>query len=285
MKKYFTHIIIILAVIALIALTAGCSKKTDINGIANPASENCVAKGGTLTIQTAADGSQSGICTLSNGTVCDEWAFYRGECGRQNTNTCGVCPQLSPPSPTFCTNGKIIDSGKNECGCQLPPKCELVACTEEAKLCPDGSAVGRVAPDCEFAPCPVQPKVTHVCTAAEKEANICTMDYNQVCGLDGKTYGNGCGACAAGVDSWEKGECPTGNTGKLVVNTCSPEEKARTACTREYMPVCGWFNETIKCFAYPCAQTFGNKCEACAAENVDTWTEGECPKVGSSVKY
>ncbi len=29
-----------------------------------------------------------------------------------------------------------------------------VACTMEAKLCPDGSAVGRVPPSCEFAPCP-----------------------------------------------------------------------------------------------------------------------------------
>ncbi len=29
-----------------------------------------------------------------------------------------------------------------------------VACTEEAKLCPDGSAVGRSGPNCEFAPCP-----------------------------------------------------------------------------------------------------------------------------------
>ncbi|GBE19063.1 hypothetical protein BMS3Abin16_01676 [archaeon BMS3Abin16] len=28
-----------------------------------------------------------------------------------------------------------------------------VACTADAKICPDGSAVGRVAPDCEFAPC------------------------------------------------------------------------------------------------------------------------------------
>lgn len=27
------------------------------------------------------------------------------------------------------------------------------ACTEEAKLCPDGSAVGRTGPNCEFAPC------------------------------------------------------------------------------------------------------------------------------------
>ena len=29
-----------------------------------------------------------------------------------------------------------------------------VACTQEAKICPDGTAVGRVSPDCEFAPCP-----------------------------------------------------------------------------------------------------------------------------------
>jgi hypothetical protein len=28
------------------------------------------------------------------------------------------------------------------------------ACTMEAKLCPDGSAVGRTGPKCEFAPCP-----------------------------------------------------------------------------------------------------------------------------------
>ena len=31
---------------------------------------------------------------------------------------------------------------------------EQVACTMEAKLCPDGSYVGRSGPRCEFAPCP-----------------------------------------------------------------------------------------------------------------------------------
>lgn len=31
---------------------------------------------------------------------------------------------------------------------------EAVFCTMDAKICPDGSYVGRVAPDCEFAPCP-----------------------------------------------------------------------------------------------------------------------------------
>lgn len=33
-------------------------------------------------------------------------------------------------------------------------KPENIGCTMEAKICPDGSAVGRVAPNCEFAACP-----------------------------------------------------------------------------------------------------------------------------------
>ncbi len=32
-----------------------------------------------------------------------------------------------------------------------------VACTQEAKICPDGSSVGRVGPNCEFAQCPTAP--------------------------------------------------------------------------------------------------------------------------------
>ena len=31
---------------------------------------------------------------------------------------------------------------------------EMIACTLDAKICPDGSAVGRVGPNCEFAACP-----------------------------------------------------------------------------------------------------------------------------------
>ncbi|MEK6840071.1 MAG: hypothetical protein AABX72_03950 [Nanoarchaeota archaeon] len=37
-------------------------------------------------------------------------------------------------------------------GCQSYE--EPVACTMDAKECPDGSAVGRIGPDCQFAPCP-----------------------------------------------------------------------------------------------------------------------------------
>lgn len=44
-------------------------------------------------------------------------------------------------------------------GNPAPP---VVACTEEAKLCPDGSAVGRIGPNCEFAECPALPKTATV---------------------------------------------------------------------------------------------------------------------------
>ncbi|MFA5188663.1 MAG: hypothetical protein WC460_04860 [Patescibacteria group bacterium] len=37
---------------------------------------------------------------------------------------------------------------------QLPNNTNQRACTQEAKLCPDGSAVGRTGSNCEFAPCP-----------------------------------------------------------------------------------------------------------------------------------
>lgn len=38
---------------------------------------------------------------------------------------------------------------------QKPTSDEMIACTMDAKICPDGSAVGRQGPHCEFAPCPL----------------------------------------------------------------------------------------------------------------------------------
>jgi serpin B len=42
----------------------------------------------------------------------------------------------------------LLASGPDETG---------IACTADAMICPDGSAVGRVGPNCEFAPCPDVP--------------------------------------------------------------------------------------------------------------------------------
>jgi len=43
------------------------------------------------------------------------------------TSTCGSCPKLMPHSPDFCKNGVIVPGAINECGCQLPPTCDLTS--------------------------------------------------------------------------------------------------------------------------------------------------------------
>jgi putative hemolysin len=50
-------------------------------GLPNPASQYCLDQGYQLDIRTAADGSQAGYCIFPDGTECDEWAFFRNECG------------------------------------------------------------------------------------------------------------------------------------------------------------------------------------------------------------
>jgi len=51
-------------------------------GLANPASVYCEEQGGTVEIRTDAEGGQYGVCVFDDGSECDEWAYFRGECQR-----------------------------------------------------------------------------------------------------------------------------------------------------------------------------------------------------------
>ena len=56
-----------------------CSPGTTA-GMPNPASAYCEEQGGTLQIRTDATGGQYGVCVFGDGSECEEWAFFRGEC-------------------------------------------------------------------------------------------------------------------------------------------------------------------------------------------------------------
>ncbi len=49
-------------------------------GLPNPASAYCEEQGGTLEIREDEGGDQFGVCVFADGSECEEWAFYEGEC-------------------------------------------------------------------------------------------------------------------------------------------------------------------------------------------------------------
>ncbi len=66
-------------------------------GMANPAAVFCQQRNNTYQIRTNIDGSQFGVCILSDGTVCDEWAYYQGVCPSPST-----MPGMANPAAVFC---------------------------------------------------------------------------------------------------------------------------------------------------------------------------------------
>jgi putative hemolysin len=82
----------------------------------NPASVYCVQNGNKLEIQTASDGSQSGVCVFPDGSTCDEWAYSRGECdpAAQNSPT----PYMNAEATSTTTSGYTEE---NASGGFMPP--------------------------------------------------------------------------------------------------------------------------------------------------------------------
>jgi putative hemolysin len=48
--------------------------------LANPASQNCIAKGGQLTMEKNGAGGAFGVCAFPDNLQCEEWAMMRGDC-------------------------------------------------------------------------------------------------------------------------------------------------------------------------------------------------------------
>lgn len=127
------------------------------------------------------------------------------------------------PIPPSMPEGEIPDVPPTE---PTPPTTnEPVACTMDAKMCPDGSYVGRVAPNCAFASCPNESSNEQiVCPAEARDADVCMAVVEPVCGLVQvqcvaapcnpipETFSNSCEACKnRNVVSYAAGACTPGN--------------------------------------------------------------------------
>ena len=103
-----------LILLALTLLLAGCDvvprpmptaipvvQPTAQPGLPNPASVYCREQGGRLEIRTDADGGQAGYCVFPDGSECEEWAFFHGECSHS------VVPTTVPPNPDTSTEALL----------------------------------------------------------------------------------------------------------------------------------------------------------------------------------
>lgn len=86
----------ILLITVLMALLIGCApggptepftpspiETPPSGGLPNPASKYCVDQGYELEIRTDESGNQYGVCIFPDGSECEEWKFFRGECTYQ----------------------------------------------------------------------------------------------------------------------------------------------------------------------------------------------------------
>ncbi|MFH0773614.1 MAG: hypothetical protein V1922_04870 [bacterium] len=84
----------------------------------------------------------------------------------------------------------------------ISPTSTPISCTMEAKICPDGTSVGRAGPNCEFEACPSVPEGTIFCGGIG--GKMCPGGYS--CKYDG-TYPDAGGTCIKG-ETQQNYTCP-----------------------------------------------------------------------------
>lgn len=98
-----------------IVLSASCrpnqTSTTPEPSLPNPASVYCEQNGGKLELRQDATGGVAGVCVFPDGSECDEWLYYRGECKPGDslvTSETTISSATASPSPTAMPVGLSV---------------------------------------------------------------------------------------------------------------------------------------------------------------------------------
>lgn len=88
--------------------------------LGNPASKNCIEKGGTLQILKRGDGGEYGVCFFEDNRQCEEWALLRGNCPVGGVKVTGY----NRPEAVYCAIiGGMVSSDQS--ACTFPKTCSV----------------------------------------------------------------------------------------------------------------------------------------------------------------
>jgi putative hemolysin len=68
-------------------------------GLANPASTKCFEEGLQMKKIMKAEGEMA-VCMFADGTECEEWAYFRGECKQGDCTDWETCAAKNPSTDT-----------------------------------------------------------------------------------------------------------------------------------------------------------------------------------------
>ena len=112
----YRKVVFSLFMLLCITLSASCTpaqiSPTPETNLPNPASVYCEQNGGRLDLRQDASGGVAGVCIFPDGSECDEWAYFRGECQPGSTlvtpepTALPVTAETSPtPAAEFASDG------------------------------------------------------------------------------------------------------------------------------------------------------------------------------------
>ena len=125
LKLKLNPLTILVTTLAVFLSACQPAPATPTASMPNPASVYCVENGGQLELRQDSAGGVAGICVFPDGSECDEWAYFRGECAPSGgSSTAAPTPPplvTEPPAAAARRRLAALPQQRNGLPIRVPP--------------------------------------------------------------------------------------------------------------------------------------------------------------------